>query len=151
MVHLATTQHPRPERLPASATASFHRPKATTSPHPTPVIRSSPKRSVWPRQTPKPVAKPTHLPTGSVPARIAKAWPGTNDGEAVAVAACESGFNPAARSGPYLGLFQADASFRRAYSYGPSVEQQTMMAWRGYQARGWQPWPVCGKRRFGPR
>lgn len=118
--------------------------------------RSPSERPRQTRRTPEPTPRPTpkaQSPSGSVESRIRATWPGSNDSEAVAVARCESGLNPNARSssGRYWGLYQADASFRRSYGYGPSVEAQTRMAWRGYQARGWQPWPNCGRRRFGSR
>jgi hypothetical protein len=58
----------------------------------------------------------------------------------------------------YDGGFQADLSFQRTYGaeflralgtanhWHPA--QQLLMAWRGYKARGWYPWPntarMCG-------
>jgi hypothetical protein len=60
----------------------------------------------------------------------------------------------------YYGGFQADMNFQRAY--GPEYLRrwgtannwppiaQIHMAWRGWRARGWQPWPntsrMCGLR-----
>lgn len=118
------------------------------------------------KATPIPTAKPTPVPTaapvaavseytGSVPERIAAAWPG-DDAKVLRVVKCESNFNPAAvsKSGKYRGLLQADASFWKSYGglqYAPSadkasVEGQMAVMWRGYQARGWSPWPHCGKK-----
>lgn len=83
---------------------------------------------------------------GSVRARVAAAWPG-DDAKALCVVGRETGqtFNPLIRSrtGKYWGLWQADANFRATYGWGPSIEQQTKMAWRGFQARGWSPWPTA--------
>lgn len=64
---------------------------------------------------------------------------------------------------PYHGGFQADQNFMRAYGvglkgghylakWGPAENwphwRQIHMAYRGYLARGWQPWPttsvICG-------
>lgn len=110
--------------------------------------------AVTPKQvaaTPSPSVAPAAAeaaPQGSVQERIAAAWPG-DDAKVLRVIRCESNFNPNARSssGKYWGLFQADASFRSTYGWGSgSVEDQVAMGWRGYQARGWSPWPVCGKR-----
>lgn len=151
----------RPGYSPTKVTEGPRKPRAPRRPAVRGVgIRSAPQvREKAAGHIHRPIAKPAAkkvtapLPSGSVASRIYAAWPGSNKSEAVAVAKCESNLNPSARSssGRYLGLFQADSSFRRAYGYGPSVEQQTMMAWRGYKARGWQPWPNCGARRFGSR
>lgn len=72
------------------------------------------------------------------------AWPG-DDAKVLRVVACETGrtFNPyiKSRSGKFWGLFQADPDFRRTYGWsGWEVEAQVAMAWRGFKARGWQPW-----------
>lgn len=82
----------------------------------------------------------------------------TNDREAVAVVDCESDFDPGKHSpgGTYHGLWQADGDFSRAYAgvddaHLLSVEGQTKMASKGYKARGWRPWPHCGRARFGDR
>lgn len=84
----------------------------------------------------------------SVQQRLINAWPG-DDQKMLSVVKCESGFNPTARSKPtkrnpegkYWGLFQADSDFRATYGWaGWGVEEQAAMAWRGYTARGWQPW-----------
>lgn len=120
-------------------------------PTPTPTLPPSPPP---PTPPPAPVSTPASrsrlpaVPQGSVAQRIAAAWPG-DDAKVLRVVSCETGgtFNPniRSRSGRYWGLFQADASFRAAYGYGPSVEEQAAMAWRGFQARGWRPWPKCGR------
>lgn len=66
---------------------------------------------------------------------------------------------------PYWGGFQADLNFQQAYGVGARGARyyrrwgtadhwprfrQIHMAWRGYHARGWQPWPstsvYCGLR-----
>lgn len=101
-------------------------------------------------ETPAPtvVPAPVDVGSGSIQDRIVATWPG-DDAKVLRVIKCESNFNPNARSksGKYWGLFQADSNFRAAYGWNSgSVEDQVMMGWRGYQARGWQPWPVCGKR-----
>lgn len=94
--------------------------------------------------------------------RLIAAWPG-NDSWAVSTTSCESGINPFARnpSGKYKGMWQMDQDFWIGYGgreFGPDpitrlasegrdqrglVEEQTLVAWRGYQARGAQPWS-CG-------
>lgn len=73
-----------------------------------------------------------------------------------ALAQCESSNNPRAisASGKYRGLYQMDARFWATYggkSYAGSpenatVREQTLVAERGYDARGARPWPVCGRR-----
>lgn len=73
-----------------------------------------------------------------------------------AMARCESSGDPRAvsASGKYRGLYQFDADFWRTYgglSYAKrpenaTVREQTIVAQRGYAARGRAPWPFCGKR-----
>lgn len=99
------------------------------------------------QRTPLPAAVPP-APAG------ATAWAAT--ATARAVAQCESGGDPtvvATHSGvTYYGKWQADAAFVAAYD-GSSAwswvrngrftmpeAQQDAMAYRGYLARGWQPW-----------
>lgn len=86
-------------------------------------------------------------------ARIAAAWPG-DDAKALCLVGEETGqtYDPSIKnpSGTYRGLFQADSDFSQAYASvsdasSLSVEEQTAMAWRGYQARGWSPWPPAAR------
>ena len=63
-----------------------------------------------------------------------------DDSKAVRVARCESELNPKAynRAGPYVGLFQIEQ--------GPTDARTNVAQAREMQlARGWQPWPICGK------
>lgn len=56
---------------------------------------------------------------------------------------------------PYWGGFQADLSFQQTYNpgayatYGTAdrwpIIEQIEMAWRGWQARGWAPWPTTAR------
>jgi hypothetical protein len=66
------------------------------------------------------------------------------------VADCESGLNSRATSpdGRYLGLWQMRRETWQSYggSGDPrdhSPEEQTDVAWRLYQQRGWSPWAGC--------
>lgn len=105
-------------------------------PKPKPVVRQPTKLPTAPAPAPR-------LAAGSVQARIAAAWPG-DDAKVLCLVRKESGFNPHAKSagGTYWGLFQADSGFRATYGWaGWGVGEQVRMAWRGFQARGWQPWP----------
>lgn len=71
------------------------------------------------------------------------------------LAQCESSGNPRAvsPSGRYRGMYQADADFWRTYGglrYAPrpdlaTAAEQTIVAQRGYAARGATPWPTCGR------
>ena len=68
------------------------------------------------------------------------------------IAQCESGGNPHAvdASGTYRGKYQFDMQTWRANggsgdpASAPEAEQDRM-AMKLYQARGTQPWPVCGR------
>ena len=82
--------------------------------------------------------------------QIGRAWEG-NDRKAVRVADCESGLNPKATSpgGTYLGLWQFSRATWRDYG-GPgddprdvSAYRQTLVAWKLFQDRRWDPWPSC--------
>ena len=82
--------------------------------------------------------------------QIARAWEG-RDRKAVRVADCESGLNPKATSpgGTYLGLWQFSRTTWRDYG-GPGDDprdvnayRQTLIAWKLFQDRGWDPWPSC--------
>jgi hypothetical protein len=71
-----------------------------------------------------------------------------------AVAQCESGNDRSARShtGKYRGKWQMDADFWRTYGglrFAASPElateaEQDEVAFRGFVARGWQPW-TCAR------
>lgn len=75
----------------------------------------------------------------------------------MAVARCESGSDPtelytSKRGTTYFGKWQANADFVLTYahvhawayvhhgSFTMPEAQQDLMAYRGYLARGWQPW-----------
>lgn len=127
-----------------------------------PIPRKAPAAPQAPEPTPKPVAKvyePKSEPkvlAGSIPARIAKAWPG-NDAEALAVSGCESAgsrqrWNPAATNGQHLGLFQiaSNVHARRIARHGftraqmLTVEPNVKVAWELYSESGWGPWRWSG-------
>ena len=83
--------------------------------------------------------------------QIKRAWEG-NDRKAIRVAECESGLNPKATSpgGTYLGLWQFSRATWKDYE-GPgddprdvSAYRQTLVAWKLFQDRRWDPWPSCG-------
>lgn len=79
--------------------------------------------------------------------------PGTNWYK---LAQCESSLNPSVvdSTGLYSGLFQFDVPTWNGYGggqYAPSAgqatpQQQLEIAMKLHEARGWQPWPVCGAR-----
>lgn len=128
-------------QAPSLALVAHRTPTPAPAPDPTPAPTQAPE--------PPPTVQPVSYSPGSVKARIAETWPGPNVAKVIRLVGCETGYtyDPMIRnpSGKYLGLFQADADFRATYGWGSaSVEDQTMMAWRGYQARGWSPWPECG-------
>lgn len=86
----------------------------------------------------------------SVQDQIRWHWPDPATREkAVCLAGEETGdkynVNAVSPGGTYLGLFQADSSFRATYGYGSTVKEQVLGAYRGYQDRGWQPWPPAAR------
>lgn len=71
--------------------------------------------------------------------------------KAVRVASCESGLNHNALSpgSTYGGLFQLSRSIIAIHAYGNNrldARANTLAARDLFVNRGWQPWPVCGRR-----
>ena len=62
--------------------------------------------------------------------------------EAHRVVSCESGHNPSAVNGQYLGLFQMGSYARSAYGHGPDPLTQAKAAYAYFMASGrdWSPW-----------
>jgi hypothetical protein len=67
---------------------------------------------------------------------------GSNCGEAVAVAWCESRLSTTAQNGQYLGLFQMGSYERRLFGHGSSAREQAVAAHRYFvrSGRDWSPW-----------
>jgi hypothetical protein len=93
----------------------------------------------------------TTVDVAKVKRQISRAWEG-NDRKAIRVATCESSLNPKATSpgGKYLGLWQFSKATWQDYG-GPgddprdvSAYRQTLVAWRLFEDRRWDPWPSCG-------
>lgn|SRR3990167_10104717 len=86
-------------------------------------------------------------PSGSVQDRIARTWPG-DDRAALSVAKCESSFDPTARNGVHIGLFQLSGRYHRGraarlgYSWEQmaQVEPNVRVAWDLYSEQKWRPW-----------
>ena len=82
--------------------------------------------------------------------QIGRAW-GGNDKKAVRVADCESSLNPKATSpgGKYLGLWQFSKATWQGYGgegddpRDVNAYRQTLVAYKLFQDRGWDPWPSC--------
>jgi hypothetical protein len=55
---------------------------------------------------------------------------------------CEARFDPGARNGQYLGIFQMGSWERATYGFGPGAWGQAQGAYRYYVATGrtWGPW-----------
>ena len=63
---------------------------------------------------------------------------------ALAVIQCESSGNPAARNGPYVGLFAVDSVLHRwTVEQLEDPEINVAAAAELWERRGWQPWPSC--------
>jgi hypothetical protein len=75
-------------------------------------------------------------------------WPDPE--KAARVCRCESRGNPrvVSRNGRYMGLFQFSRATWRSVGGGDPFDPATNSerAYRLWQRRGWQPWPVCGRR-----
>lgn len=84
---------------------------------------------------------PIQLPEGLAQGIICEVF-GPYCSEALAVAECESDFNPAAVNGQYLGVFQMGDYERATYGHGATVEEQAQAAYRYFVAAGsdWSPW-----------
>ncbi len=102
----------------------------------------------------KPAARTTTKSAAQTSFTSSAAWAAS--AKAVAVAQCESRGNPlsVSASGKYQGKWQMDDSFWRSYGglefasdpqYATEA-QQDEVAYRGWLARGWQPWSWAGGR-----
>lgn len=153
-----------PTPTPGSSPNVAAPPVSQHTPTPVPTAPPTPEPTPTPVPTPKPTPPPTPTPTkppatsppsgGSfsrqqVADGIRRTWEG-DDEKAVRVADCESGLNPRAtsRDGQNLGLWQFRLDTWRNYGgtgdpRDHSPEQQTAVALRLFQARGWAPWPGC--------
>lgn len=67
-------------------------------------------------------------------------WPANTVAAATRVAMCESGLDPTAANGQYLGIFQMGAQERDNYGHGPAPITQARAAHRYWRAAGWVPW-----------
>lgn len=111
-----------------------------------PRIVASPSVKPTPRSTPRAARKSR---SSSAAALWANTW------AARTVAKCESGGDPTAvnPSGKYRGKWQMDADFWRTYGglrFASTPDrateaEQDIVAYKGYLARGWQPWE-CRKK-----
>jgi soluble lytic murein transglycosylase-like protein len=133
--------------------ARIHRPvEIITSPTPTS------KPSATPTATAKP--KATSIPTPSVSSQEINgfidrfsSYYGVDPNKIRYTAICESGFNPAAVNGPYLGLFQFDARTWKIYrnrmgkdansSLRAKAEAAIETAAYVYSVRETRIWPNC--------
>lgn len=75
-------------------------------------------------------------------ARIIRHAFGRYGAAAVRVARCESGLDPAAHNGQFLGMFQMGAAERARYGHGISAAAQARAARAYFNATGrdWSPW-----------
>lgn len=132
------TAAPKPKRTapPATPKPAVHR---TTTP-----------ASVKPAKTPAPVQRTWSVE--EVKSAIREVW-AADDDEAIAVVDCETAgtFDPRMTSsnGMYKGLWQfhQDTWERWGGSGDPrdaSPSEQTRIARKLYEAKGWAPWPSCG-------
>jgi hypothetical protein len=163
LVVMAPTPSPTARATPAPTRAPVRTPPpvklAAAKPSPLPHITPTPKPTPTPTPTPRPTPTPTPTPTPESSGRtysrdeaktgIRAGW-GGDDEQAIRVADCESGLNSRATSpdGRYLGLWQMRQETWQNYggSGDPrdhSPQEQTVVAWRLYQQRGWSPWAGC--------
>lgn len=152
---------PTPTPAPAPTPRPTRVPPAAPTPAPTRIVEAiaadpEPTPEPTPAPTPKPAPTPSPTPTTSpgttytrsqVIEGIRRGWDGDDD-EAIDVARCESGLNPRATNGPFLGLWQFRIETWRSYGgtgdpRDHSPEDQTRVAWKLHQNRGWAPWPSC--------
>lgn len=125
------------------------------------VFREPPTFRITPTVSPTATPVPVHAASidfkalGTVQQQITRAWPGADDW-VLRVVRCETGgtFNPriVSRSGKYRGLAQFDIRTWRSVGGDGDPAQATVgeqidRMWRLYQARGWHPWPHCGRPR----
>lgn len=144
---------PTPEAVAAPATAA-PTPAPTVEPtlEPTPEPTLPPTPDPTPEPTPDPPDEPKDSYTrNEVKQAIRDVWPDGSEDKAISVARCESGLNPNARNGPYLGLWQFHRDTWQTWRYDGMSDDprdhtpadQTRVALRLYSSRGWSPWGGC--------
>lgn len=113
--------------------------------------------TIYDRCPPKPVVRPIRQSPRFAVSGSAEAW--AHSAKAVRVANCESGGgpndhsstydgDPHLRDGMYHGKWQMDSSFWSSYgglrfasdAADATEAEQDAVAYRGYLARGWEPW-----------
>jgi hypothetical protein len=81
---------------------------------------------------------------------LSAAWAWHYGSAASCVRSKEGGLTSVNPAGPYYGWYQADADYQAAYGpefyrqWGPGIwhaTAQVLTAYRGWRARGWNPWP----------
>jgi outer membrane biosynthesis protein TonB len=154
------TPSPTPTATPTAApttrpTAAPTPARTTTTPKPKtpePKVTAPPFPTAKPTPKPTPTSSPNATPAESreqVKAAIRTEWQG-DDEKAIAVADCESSLNTRASSpnGINLGLWQVRQQTWEDYGgtgdpRDHTAAQQTRIAWKVFQARGWAAWPGC--------
>lgn len=104
------------------------------------------------------IRKRAHAIAASSRCELARAWAWYSTGSTQCVVNGEGGWTTNTGNG-YYGRFQADTDFARAYNpaasrragpyaYSPNwtPSEQVLMGYRGWRARGYQPWPTTGRR-----
>ena len=96
----------RPQTLAVSTSSPTETP--TFSPSPTPIATPMVTPTAVPTQTPEPIPTPTPVPPAQINALIDRfsAQYAVDPNVMRHIAICESGFNPLAVNGAYIGLFQ---------------------------------------------
>lgn len=139
--------------LDASSGAASRAPSAVAAPAPVPRVRAT---ALDQARVSLPLPRAAAAPT-SVPARPRTRPSRSGDGVRgdvwAALARCESGGNPAARSagGRYTGAFQFSNATWQSLGYGGSAadhpyEVQVEAAQRLQARSGWGQWPRCARR-----
>lgn len=156
----ATTEPAPPTTAPTTSTTA----PTTTAPPTTAPPTTAPPTTAPPTTAPPTTAPPTTAPPTTVlpppassttVASIIRSVFGADGDAAVAVARCESGLNPNARSanGRYHGLFQIGSGHAAAFQrvtglafetgwYDPTAN--TTYAHHLFRSSGWSSWPHCG-------
>lgn len=115
--------------------------------HPQRVVVVTPAPTVTVTAT---VTRPASRSHERAPLEVWRTW--AQSAEARALRRCESGGDYSANTGNgFYGAYQATRAF--LWSYGRltpsgalhSSAGQDRAAYEGWLARGWQPWPVCGR------
>lgn len=150
---------PIPTATPIPTVESTFTPEPTSTPKPTPPITPKPTVKPTPNSTSQAVVVPTATPDVWSPPHLENWFSqyagqfGVDKNTLERIANCESHFNPNAKNGDYVGMFQFNTSTWRTYRNQLGLDPNPDLRTNAEESiktgafliskRGTAPWPSC--------